>query len=190
MEQTMKGKDWFILAIRLVGIALLYLGIQELLVFTLGDMFSFNMERRYLDFERTYSAQVLTGWRRLFYGVAHIVLGLLTLIKAGRFADWCYAGDRRPTAIEDDRRRIRSERVRPERREIKSIASLTKEQEDLLVCLAESEEGGQLDLPANGERVLQELIDQGLVFPTDDGSYSLTEHGEEVYDELTGEDAR
>ncbi len=171
----MKGKDWFVVGIRLLGAYLLYYGIYEALIQSLNTMFFANLERSsYLYYPQP------SNWSRLFYGGVNIAIGLLALTRAGRFADWCYARDRKAPAygaIDD---------VLPVRKKQSGSAKLTEEQKALLIRMGEPDDGTPLDLPANGERVLQELMDQGLVYSSGDGGYDLTDDGERLYERITG----
>ena len=171
----MKGKDWFVVGIRLLGVYLLYYGIYEALIQSLSTMFFANLERpNYLYYPQT------SGWSRLFYGGVNIAIGLLALTKAGRFADWCYARDRQATeygALDE---------VLPLRKKQSDIVKLTEEQKDLLIRMGEPDDGTPMGLPANAERMIQELMDQGLVYSTGDGGYDLTDDGERLYERITG----
>ena len=93
----MTGKDWFILAVRLVGLGMLYLGIQEALAYVLRDILFANLELSY--FPQPYS-----GWSRLFHGAVNVGLALLALGKAESLADWCYGKDAKQLEHEESQR--------------------------------------------------------------------------------------
>jgi hypothetical protein len=65
---------------------------------------------------------------------------------------------------------------------------LTKEQKDLLILIGKPDDGSQTHVVADGERITHELIRLGLVYPTGKDSYDLSDEGERLYRELTGED--
>lgn len=65
---------------------------------------------------------------------------------------------------------------------------LTTDQKDLLILIGKPDDGSQTHAVADGERITQELIRLGLVYSTGKDRYDLTDEGERVYGELTGED--
>jgi hypothetical protein len=72
------------------------------------------------------------------------------------------------------------------------MAKLTEEQKNLLILMGKPVDGSQLHVAADGERITRELIELGLVYHTGKGpdgndSYDLTDEGERVYGDLTGE---
>jgi hypothetical protein len=73
------------------------------------------------------------------------------------------------------------------------MAKLTEEQKNLLILMGKPDDGSQVHVVVDGERITRELIELGLVHHTGKGSdgndsYDLTDEGERVYGELTGED--
>ena len=90
----MTGKDWFVLGIRLMGLGILYLGIQEALAYIVSDMLFANVEFSYF-------AQPNSGWSRLFHGAANVGIALLALTKTEKFANWCYGKDGQPSKERD-----------------------------------------------------------------------------------------
>jgi hypothetical protein len=83
----MTGKDWFILGIRLVGLGVMYMGVEEILTYVVRDMLMGNVEYAYFP-------QPTPGGSRLLHGFANIGIALLALTQAERFADWCYGKKR------------------------------------------------------------------------------------------------
>jgi len=177
----MTGKDWFIVGIRLLGTYILYFGFQETLLYPLSRMFFDNLEKPYY--------QQPLGWPRLFYGGVNIAIGVLTLTKAGRFADWCYAKDRQATQYGyGDRGTGESEQALPAKLNNNNTVKLTEEQKDLLIRMGKADDENPPDLPADADRIIQELIELGLVYDSGEDSVDLTDEGERVYEGLTGED--
>ena len=68
------------------------------------------------------------------------------------------------------------------------MAKLTEEQKALLMLIGKPDDGSQLHVMVDGERIMHELIHLGLVYSTGNGSYDLTDEGERLYGELNGED--
>jgi hypothetical protein len=64
---------------------------------------------------------------------------------------------------------------------------LTKEQQDYLKLLGKPDDGRQTYIVADAERITDELVRLGLVHSTGPGAYDLTDEGERLYGELTGE---
>jgi len=67
------------------------------------------------------------------------------------------------------------------------MVKLTKEQKDLLILIGKPDDGSQQHLVVDGERISNELVQLGLLVRTK-GGYDLTDEGERLYGELTGED--
>jgi hypothetical protein len=70
----------------------------------------------------------------------------------------------------------------------KISVELTKEQKDFLIFVGKPDDGSQTHVFPDAERLTQELIRRGLMYSTGKNSYDLTDEGERVYGELTGED--
>jgi hypothetical protein len=73
------------------------------------------------------------------------------------------------------------------------MAKLTEEQKSFLILMGKPDDGSQLDVVIDGERITRELIELELVYRSGKGSdgnvsYDLTDEGELVYCELTGGD--
>jgi hypothetical protein len=73
------------------------------------------------------------------------------------------------------------------------MGKLTEEQKNLLILMGKPDDGSQVHVVVDGERITQELISLGLVRYTGRNSagnncYDLTDEGERLYGELTGED--
>jgi len=65
---------------------------------------------------------------------------------------------------------------------------LTQEQKDLLILMGKPDDGSQVHLVADGERITHERIRLDLMHSTGKARYNLTDEGERLYGELTGED--
>lgn len=73
------------------------------------------------------------------------------------------------------------------------IFKLTEEQKNLLILMGKPDDGSQIHIVVDGERITQQLIALGLVYhtgkdSTGKDSYDLTDGGEQIYAELSGED--
>jgi hypothetical protein len=73
------------------------------------------------------------------------------------------------------------------------VVTLTDEQKELLILMGKPDDGSQDYVVPDGERITMELVKLGLVYcagkdSTGRQSYDLTNEGERVYGELTGED--
>jgi hypothetical protein len=68
------------------------------------------------------------------------------------------------------------------------MGMLTEEQKNLLILIGKPDDGSQVHVVADGERITRELIRLGLVHSTGKDSYDLTDEGERLYRELTGAD--
>jgi hypothetical protein len=90
----MTGKDWFILATRLLGLVFLYFGFQEALAYVVRDMLFANVDPLYYP-------QLASSWSRLVHGGANVAIALLALTKAERFADWCYGKESQTAMVRD-----------------------------------------------------------------------------------------
>jgi hypothetical protein len=65
---------------------------------------------------------------------------------------------------------------------------LTKEQKDFLIFVGKPDDGSKTHVVPDAERLTQELMRLGLVYSTGKDSFDLTDEGERLYGELTGED--
>jgi hypothetical protein len=70
---------------------------------------------------------------------------------------------------------------------------LTEVQKNLLILIGKPDDGSRIHVVVDGERITQELSSLGLVYHTGNDttskdSYDLTDKGEHVYGQLTGED--
>jgi hypothetical protein len=68
------------------------------------------------------------------------------------------------------------------------MAKLTEEQKSLLILMGKADDGSKTHIVIDGERITQDLIMMGLVRKTGNNSYGLTDKGERIYGELTGEE--
>jgi hypothetical protein len=73
------------------------------------------------------------------------------------------------------------------------MAKLTEEQKNLLILIGSPDDGSRLHVVLDGERITRELMGMGLIHFTGKDSagtdaYDLTDAGERLYGELTGED--
>jgi len=73
------------------------------------------------------------------------------------------------------------------------IAKLTEEQKNHLILMGKPDDGSQVHIVVDAERITHELLRLGLVHHTGKDStgkdcYDLSDEGERVYGELTGED--
>jgi hypothetical protein len=72
------------------------------------------------------------------------------------------------------------------------MVKLTQEQTDLLILIGKPDDGSQVYVVVNGERITHELVRLGLVHyrgkdSTGKDNYDLTDEGERIYGELTGD---
>lgn len=70
---------------------------------------------------------------------------------------------------------------------------LTDEQRDLLILMGKPDDGTETHVVRDGDRLTQELIALGLAYHTGTDStgresYDLTDDGERMYAELTGDE--
>ena len=73
------------------------------------------------------------------------------------------------------------------------MVKLTEEQKDLLILIGKPDDGSRDHAVVDGKRITDELIRLGLVQHTGKDangidSYDLTDEGERLYGELTGDD--
>jgi hypothetical protein len=79
----MKGKDWFIVGTRLLGMGILYFGFQQGMTFLTRGMLFANLEHSFL-FDTT------PPWMYLLNGALTSGFALVLLLKTESLADWCY----------------------------------------------------------------------------------------------------
>jgi hypothetical protein len=64
------------------------------------------------------------------------------------------------------------------------MIQLTDEQKNLLILIGKPDDGSQLHIVVDGERITRELVKLGLVYSTGKDSYDLTDDGEGLYESL------
>ena len=68
------------------------------------------------------------------------------------------------------------------------MSNLTEEQERALILMGQDDDGSQSHVLVNGNRIIGELTERGLVHRIGANHYDLTDEGERVYGVLTCED--
>ena len=90
----MKGKDWFIVGTRLIGLGILYLGFQQAITYVTRGMLFANLERSFF-------LESTPPWMHLLNGALTGAFALVLLMKADALADWCY-GKEKPAREDHD----------------------------------------------------------------------------------------
>ena len=91
----MKGKDWFVVGTRLIGLGILFMGFQQAMTFLTRGMLFANLEHSFfLD-------PTPPPWIHLVNGGLTGAFALVLMAKADTIADWCY-GKEQPAIEEYD----------------------------------------------------------------------------------------
>jgi hypothetical protein len=68
------------------------------------------------------------------------------------------------------------------------MSKLTEEQERALILIGQEDDGSQSHVLVDGNRIIGELTELGLVHRIGENRYDLTDEGEREYGERIGED--
>lgn len=85
----MKGKDWFVVGTRLLGLGILFMGFQQALTFLTRGMLFAQLEH-FSYFDQT------PPWIHLVNGAITCAFGLAIMAKADTLAEWCYGSEQPP----------------------------------------------------------------------------------------------